>query len=109
MSASRKLRTLEVYLARGAGDSIKPGVKRSGTPGPNEHGSKPAERATVLVDWPCYIRESIGISNVPIKALSPTPRAGIFFRTVNLGFRYAPPQALCCHPLRGLELMKDSR
>src|SRR5207253_9569452 len=30
-----------------------------------------------------------------------TLRALGFFRLVNLGFRFAPPQALCFHPLRG--------
>src|SRR5687767_15049652 len=32
-------------------------------------------------------------------ALSPAPRAAIIFGPFHLGFRYAPPQALCCRPL----------
>src|ERR1700730_7643104 len=36
------------------------------------------------------------------KALSPTSRALPFLFQSILGFRCAPPQALCCRPLRGL-------
>src|SRR5687768_7723718 len=32
----------------------------------------------------------------------PPPRALGGFRYLSLGFRFAPPQALCCRPLRGL-------
>ena len=36
--------------------------------------------------------------------LSPAPQALKFFCMLFLGFRCAPPQALRCHPLRGLRI-----
>src|SRR5688572_11253851 len=33
--------------------------------------------------------------------LPPAPRASLNLRYLFLGFRFAPPQALCCRPLRG--------
>ncbi|HVQ39171.1 MAG TPA: hypothetical protein VMS31_16650, partial [Pyrinomonadaceae bacterium] len=38
-------------------------------------------------------------------ALSPASRAEIISLPGFLGFRYASPQALCCHPLRGLRFI----
>ncbi len=81
-----------MFLARGAGDSIKPGVERSETPGNrNPKRPQPAERAIVL-----RLQErndsAVGRS------------AGWHYSlAVNPGFRCAPPQALCYRPLRGLD------
>jgi hypothetical protein len=36
-----------------------------------------------------------------------TLRALDFLTDHNLGFRFAPPQALCFHPLRGLQLIES--
>src|SRR5438552_17132350 len=74
------------------GDSIKPGVERSGTPGiVGEQREEPAKWATA-------------VSSSKLQVLGyRTLRALVFFRLVNLGFRFAPPQALCFHPLRGFE------
>ncbi len=71
------------------GDSIKPGVERSGTPGSWEYKTRARE---------------VGDSYI-LSKLRPlhyrTLRALSFFMFFNLGFRCAPPQALCFHPLRG--------
>jgi len=48
-----------------------------------------------------YRVRGVGDSSEP-GPLSPAPRAGRFCCGLNLGFRSASPQALCCHPLRGL-------
>jgi len=68
---------------RGAGDSIKPGVKRSGTPGTDlVNGTSPRSGRQ-----PNHV------------ALSPAPRAKNHFGVVILGLA---PQALCCRALRAL-------
>jgi hypothetical protein len=66
-----------------AGDSIKPGVKRSGTPGDCPKIMLARERA---------IEFTVTARCRPLRGLC---FAGLQF----LGFRYAPPQALCYRPL----------
>jgi hypothetical protein len=71
------------WKTRGAGDSIKPGVERSGTPGTdfaNETSPRSGRQPNHL-------------------ALSPAPPAIDHFGFVILGFA---PQALCCRALRAL-------
>src|SRR5207253_7764861 len=73
------------------GDSIKPGVERSGTPGSSEpRGNSPRSR-----------REPSQRVSRGFWAIARFARS-VSFRSVNLGFRCAPPQALCFYPLRGL-------
>ena len=43
-----------------------------------------------------------GQASFLLPRLSPAPRAANFLIDLFLGFRCAPPQALCYHPLRGL-------
>jgi hypothetical protein len=88
-------------LARGAGESIKPGVKRSETPGSTHINFEPVKRAT---DRTVYERSNPSYPRAPArgKSLPPTSRARFRDSLIFLGFRYAPPQALCSHPLRGL-------
>ena len=56
---------------------------------------EPAKRATALA-----------ITNVNRDVSSVARSAGLnIFTDAYLGFRFAPPQALCFHPLRGLLLI----
>src|SRR5260370_18053982 len=94
MSLSRTLRNQQLahqpdLLLKPAkrGDSIKPGVERSETPGLTTRKKTRARKRKPAI----YSDESL------------SPRfAGAFLSTLKiLGFRSAPPQALCFHPLRG--------
>lgn len=89
----RSSRQEETRQVRGAADSIKPGVKRSGTPGTiDEIIQKPAKRPTADL--------------MPLGAQAIGRSAGsVICLLVILGFRCAPPQALCLRPLRGLEII----
>src|SRR6185503_8943842 len=81
---------------RVAGGSIKPGVGAKRNPRlTTDQKTERAKRATALTPQFCLD-----------KRLSPTSRALPGVPTI-LGFRFAPPQALCFHPLRGLKC-KDS-
>ncbi len=71
--------------AREAADGVKPGAQRSGTPG------------TVV-----EIIQSPRSGRQQSQPLSPAPRALEVSWVAHLGFRCAPPQALCYRPLRGL-------
>src|SRR5713226_7551412 len=73
------------------GDSIKPGVEPSETPGRVKVWSrKPTKWATAISSR----------ANSSVCAVGRFARS-VFFRLVILGFRFAPPQALCFYPLRG--------
>ena len=71
----------------GAGDSIKPGVKRSETPGsPTEKLPEPAERAIAV---------SIYKTSVLMVSLSAATRTSVMLACGFLGLRFASSQALC--------------
>ena len=71
------------------GDGIKPGVERSGTPGSLYAKAEPAKWATAV-----HQNESQRLGYRMLRALC-------LSLLVNLGVRFAPPQASCFHPLRG--------
>jgi hypothetical protein len=86
--------------ACGAGDSIKPGVERSGTPGriQEQRLARDSGRQSVRFRIGQIIKQ-----NLERKRSGCRPRRGLTaFADSNLGFRYAPPQALCCRLLRRL-------
>ena len=86
---------------RGAHESIKPGVERSGTPGNSRSMDlEPAERAIGDLDKIVNSQLTIG----PAISYRPLARALDFLFVPHLGFRFAPPQALCCRALRALSL-----
>jgi hypothetical protein len=81
-------------LTREAGVSIKPGVERSGTPG----------TVDAFIQSPRSGRqrkEQIDVVKIAT-SIARSAGSGIFLGGFFLGFRCAPPQALCCRPLRGL-------
>src|SRR5213592_800185 len=85
--------------ACGAGDSIKPGVERQRNPRYEApKADKPVERASA-VSLSSFVSST---SIVPAPLCRPLSRADVLFFQWSLGLRCAPPQALCCHPLRGL-------
>ena len=80
----------------GAGDSIKPGVKRSETPGR-------------VCQKECRAREACGSPHGPMilplqtqTAFARFAGSGFLLSRI-LGFRFASPQASRCRPLRGLK------
>ena len=77
-------------LARVAGGSIKPGVERSETPGSLVQQGRDHDVGDSHLS-----KVNCGVSAIARFARS------VFLFVVNLGFRCAPPQALCFHPLRG--------
>jgi len=79
---------------REAGVSIKPGVKRSETPGSSTQKLLSPRSGRQRFDYKASI--------LTIR-LSAAPRALTIAKTRFLGFRCASPQALCLHPLRGLK------
>src|SRR5437870_4159237 len=85
----KKLRTCIEPAKRGY--SIKPGVERSETPG----------IVGVQREGPAKWATAVSTSKSQIWGYRTLRALGVF-RLVNLGFRFAPPQALCFHPLRGL-------
>ena len=98
---------VEVGVAREAGDGIKPGVERSGTPGfgaEKERARETGDSRFIMRSSQHRIRSSPLIK--ALLSLSSVARSrGLrhIFLPV-LGFRVAPPQALCHHPLRGFFL-----
>lgn len=70
--------------ACGAGDSIEPGVRRSGTPGIRSETNMSPGSGRQLISQ---------------QVLSPTSWALIISTLTFLGFRFASPQALCCRLL----------
>ncbi len=120
--------------ARGAGDSIKPGVKRSGPPGNLRskitEAREAAGRRIIMIDvcncddvdhMECAgrakrrrrfglpepmkqtIQSGVALRLPPhSKFYRPLRGLDVFFLFLVLGFRYAPPQALCWRPLCGL-------
>ncbi|MGH9883697.1 MAG: DUF4287 domain-containing protein [Pyrinomonadaceae bacterium] len=96
------LEAAEQYLtlASEAGVSIEPGVERSGTPGSMNKKAKARETGDSA-------RFDINILNAILKTPGNAVAIARFTGSTNhlvafLGFRCASPQALCCHPLRGL-------
>jgi hypothetical protein len=80
---------------RKAGGSIKSGVERSETPGKAEKKNpKRAKRATAN----CRNFSERTVAHFA---------GSVTFLQLSLGFRFAPPQALCCRPLRGLPSLED--
>ena len=82
-----------------AGDSIEPWVERSGTPG---------TRCTNIVEPAERPIESDMETAIEMIRLSAAPRASQFSRAKFLGFRCAPPQALCYRPLPRASLDFDA-
>src|SRR2546430_11233196 len=75
----------EPTKTRGAGGSIKPGVERSGTPGFRAIMIPSARSVRKLENNTTY--DEIAVAHVA---------GSISLPPVILGFRFAPPQALCC-------------
>src|SRR5687767_6292337 len=52
----------------------------------------------------CFCMADPGVSLRSTPGFTLSPRSAGLFVLINysLGFLFAPPQALCCHPLRGL-------
>ena len=73
------------------GDSIKPGVERSETPGSFDEKEEPAKRG-----------DNPSSRGVTVRQSYRTLRALCSLRFFSLGFRFAPPQTSCFSPLRGL-------
>jgi hypothetical protein len=102
-----KLRRPKAPKTRGAGGSIKPGVKRSGTPGSVGIRNEPVKRAAadfvMGVSLPAHQLVFDGSPINLIRSLCAVARftGSTFVPVWILGFRCASPQALCCHPLRG--------
>jgi hypothetical protein len=78
--------------ARGEGERVKPGVERSGTPGQAHR--KELEPAKWAAEFGGCEKAATGVARFTGSKL---------IHVCNLGFRFAPPQALRCHPLRGFE------
>jgi len=72
------------------GESIKPGVKRSGTPGSLDRKRRAREAGDSL-----FVKAEV----IPT-AIARFARSKVFSWII-LGFRFPSPQALCFHPLRG--------
>src|SRR2546426_7431413 len=72
-----------------AGDSIKPGVERSGTPGTVDE----------IIQSPRSGRQRRRCVLVILPAIGRFAGSARFFGLMILGFRCAPPQALRCRPL----------
>ena len=87
--------------ACGAGDSIKPGVERSGTPGGVNNNYEPAKAGGSAVDRRAVMLVTYTWRTVAC-TLSPAFAGFHFFLDSFLGFRCTPPQALCCRLLRRL-------
>ena len=86
-----KLATLVLRKPAKRGDSIKLGVKRSGTAGTIAVQDRTREAGgSLAINW--KLRSRLRCR---------TLRALAFLLHAHLGFRCASPQALCCHPLRG--------
>jgi hypothetical protein len=87
IASQKKLSTIKSNPACGAGDSVKPGVERSETPGSQSEKTRAREAGDSLHNTANAIAHSVGW-------YCPW--------TINLGFRYAPPQALRYRLLRRL-------
>jgi hypothetical protein len=91
-------------LVRGADESVKPGVKRSETPGTvNRKNLEPAERAMEFAMTKNIVSQSPYRSPAFRSCFRCRPLRGLRICCgLFLGLRCAPPQALCRRPLRGL-------
>ena len=89
----------------GAGGSIKPRVKRSGTLGKaQETMIEPVERAPALNGFERFQhRDFAFVSRIPYRRLSPTSWARFYLRPHPWGSAFASPQALCWGLLRRLQ------
>src|SRR6266446_6358707 len=78
------------------GESVKPGVERSGTPGPLNINKEPAKRGESR-------SRRVNRTSCAVAGFA----RSVFLTSWSLGFHFALRQALCFHPLRGFRIHRS--